>query len=228
MIHAVNMTKYFRIRGQKKYIVRDLSVSFPEKVSVGLMGRNGTGKSTLLKILGRQMRPNSGYVVNEGSVSWQIGFAGSFHPLLTGRQNVRFIARVYGVDSDELCDFSEEFAELGPSFDMPVRTYSAGMRARLSYGVTMGIPFKYYLVDEVTAVGDRNFREKCIELLHDRLSHAGSIFVSHNDGVIREHCSQACVLENGVLLWFDDVEEAIDVHNHNMKHNCTNAWVDLQ
>ena len=228
MIRTEHLTKYFRLKGQKKYVVRDLNVTFPAKTSVGLLGRNGAGKSTLLKILGRQMRPNEGRVITDGQVSWQVGYAGSFHPQLSGRQNVRFIARVYGLDSDELCDFTQDFAELGPSFDMPMRTYSSGMRARLSYGVTMGIPFSYYLIDEVTSVGDRAFRDKCAELLHDRLSNSGAIFVSHSDSTIKQHCTKACVLENGFISWFDDVDEAIEVHNYNMKRNRTNAWVDLQ
>lgn len=216
MIQLENLTKYFWIKKQRKYIVRNTDAVFPARTSVGLLGRNGAGKSTLLKVLGGQMRPNQGRVISQGNISWQIGFAGSFHPELTGSQNVRFIARVYGVDTQDLCDFVSDFAELGPSIDMPFRTYSSGMRARLAFGVSMGIPFSYYLIDEVTAVGDVSFRRKCSEVLSARLTKAGAIVVSHSDKTLRDMCSAGAVLEAGKLHLYDDIEDAIEHHNSNM------------
>lgn len=217
MIVLQDLTKSFRIAGSRKYVARQINATFPARTSVALLGRNGAGKSTLLKIIGGTMRPDHGRVLSEGTVSWQIGFAGSFHPDLTGLQNTRFIARVYGVDTADLEAYVAEFAELGSAFRAPVRTYSSGMRARLAFGVSMGIPFSYYLIDEVTSVGDASFKAKCTEVLNDRLSQAGSIVVSHSEGTLRSICSAGAVLENGVLHYFEDVDEAIERHQANME-----------
>jgi capsular polysaccharide transport system ATP-binding protein len=216
MIALKAVTKAFW-RGQKlNYIARDISTVFPSNTSVALLGRNGAGKSTLLKIIGGTMRPDSGKVLSNGRISWQIGFAGSFHPDLTGAQNTRFIARVYGVDTDSLAESVADFAELGDSFQMPFRSYSSGMKARFAFGVSMSIPFSYYLIDEVTSVGDASFRAKCTAVLTERLSGAGAIVVSHSDGMLRSMCTAGAVLENGVLTYYEDVEEAIAHHNRNM------------
>ncbi|MCY4180614.1 MAG: ABC transporter ATP-binding protein [Litoreibacter sp.] len=217
MIELKDLTKSFRIGPTRKFIARDISAVFPERKSVALLGRNGAGKSTLLKIIGGTMRPDYGEVLSTGSISWQIGFAGSFHPDLTGAQNTRFIARVYGVDTDGLEDYVLDFAELGESFWMPVRTYSSGMRARLAFGVTMGIPFSYYLIDEVTSVGDASFREKCRAVLEDRLDQSGSIVVSHSEGALKSLCSAGAVLEDGRLYYYDALEDALAHHADNMK-----------
>ena len=158
------------------------------------------------------MDADSGEIRVHGSVSWPVGFAGSFHPELTGAQNARFIGRVYGVDTDELCAYVEDFAELGQHFDLPVRTYSSGMRSRLAFGVSMGISFDTYLVDEVTSVGDARFREKSDSVFADRMRKAGAVVVSHNMGYIRKSCQHGAVLENGVLTYYDDVEAAIRHH----------------
>ncbi len=120
-----------------------------------------TGRqSTLLEMIAGTMRPDSGRIVSDGTISWPVGFGGSFHKDLTGAENVRFIARVYGVDTDGLIAFVEDFAELGKYFDMPVRSYSSGMRSRLTFGASMGIHFDTYLVDEVTATGDAASRPR--------------------------------------------------------------------
>ncbi|HBG97950.1 MAG: ABC transporter ATP-binding protein [Rhodobacteraceae bacterium] len=216
MIRLERLTKSFNLLGERRYVARDITATFPDRTSVGLLGRNGAGKSTLLRMLGGQMRPDSGRVVSTGRISWQIGFAGSFHGDLSGAQNVRFIARAYGIDTDDLCAFVKDFSGLGPSFHVPFRTYSSGMRARLAFGVSMGIPFSYYLIDEVTAVGDASFQKKCTEILNARLANAGAIVVSHNDGTLRNMCQSGAVLEDGVLTWHDAIEDAIAHHNSNM------------
>ncbi|MDB4558950.1 ABC transporter ATP-binding protein [Amylibacter sp.] len=217
MIVLKDLTKSFRMGRGRKYIAKEINAIFPERTSVALMGRNGAGKSTLLKIIGGTMRPDYGEVQSTGSISWQIGFAGSFHPDLTGLQNTRFIARVYGIDTEALEQYVRDFSELGASFKMPVRTYSSGMRARLAFGISMGIPFSYYLIDEVTSVGDASFKAKCREVLDDRLDRAGSVVVAHSETTLRSFCSAGAVLEDGVLHYYEDIEEAIAVHAENMK-----------
>ena len=163
------------------------------------------------------MNVTSGTIRSNGTVSWPVGFSGSFHGDLTGAQNVKLIARIYRVDTDALCTFVEDFADLGEHFRIPVRTYSSGMRSRLAFGVSMGIKFDTYLVDEVTSVGDAKFREKSEAMFVDRISNSGAIVVSHSMPLLKRICSQGAVLEAGKLTWFDTVEEAIAQHNRNMQ-----------
>jgi capsular polysaccharide transport system ATP-binding protein len=155
--------------------------------------------------------------VSTGTISWPVGFAGSFHPELTGAQNTRFMARIYGVDTDELVDFVEEFAGLGAHFRLPFRTYSSGMRSRLAFGVSMGISFDTYLVDEVTAVGDAAFRARSTALFLDRMKNAGAVMVSHAMAQVRQVCDVGAVLEHGRLIYYDDLEAAIAHHERNMQ-----------
>ncbi|MCB5408456.1 ABC transporter ATP-binding protein [Pseudogemmobacter faecipullorum] len=217
MIRLENLSKSFRTPGgARKVVAQNISAVFPSGVAVALLGRNGAGKSTLMEMISGKVRPGSGRIVVRGTVSWPVGFSGSFHGDLTGAQNTRFIARTYGVDSDELIAHVAEFAELGDHFTSPVRTYSAGMKSRLAFGVSIGIPFDTYLVDEVTSVGDAAFREKSKRYFLARMQTAGAIFVSHSMPQIREFCQSGAVLENGRLHYFDDLEEAIRMHEENM------------
>ncbi len=216
MIRLENLTKAYRFKGLPKYIVRNVNAEFPAGKAVALMGRNGVGKSTLLQLIAGTINPDSGRVLTEGMISWPIGLAGCIHPELTGVQNVRFIARVYGVDTDEMVDFVGEFAELGQNYHQPVRNYSSGQRARLNFGMSMGIRFDCYLIDEVTSVGDSSFKAKSTRLFRQRMASAGAIYVSHSISNIRQTCDAGMVLENGTLTYFDDVYEAIDAHERNL------------
>jgi capsular polysaccharide transport system ATP-binding protein len=212
VIRFENLTKSFWLRGERKVVIDDLNLTLPTGRSLALLGRNGAGKSTLLQMIAGTMRPDSGRIVSDGTLSWPVGFGGSFHGELTGAQNVRFIARIYGVDTGELCDFVEDFAELGKSFHMPVRSYSSGMRSRLTFGASMGIHFDTYLVDEVTAVGDAVFRRKSRAVFVDRMKYSSAIMVSHSMNQLREFCDSGIVLENGQMQYFDDLEDAIAMH----------------
>lgn len=212
MIRFENLTKSYRVNGMHKIVIDGLSMELPTGKSLALLGRNGAGKSTLMQLIAGTMRPDTGRVVSDGSISWPVGFGGSFHPDLTGAQNVRFIARIYGVDTDELTAFVEEFAELGRHFDMPVRSYSSGMRSRLTFGASFGIQFDTYLVDEVTAVGDAAFRKKSQALFIDRMKTSSAILVTHEMGQVRSFCNSAILLEDGHLTYFEDVEDGITAH----------------
>jgi capsular polysaccharide transport system ATP-binding protein len=216
MIRFENLTKSFRLDGKSKVIAQSINATFPSGRAVALLGRNGAGKSSLLQMIAGTMDPTSGRVVTTGRISWPVGFAGSFNGDLTGAQNARFIARIYGVDSDELVDFVEEFAGLGDHYRMPFRTYSSGMKSRLAFGVSMGIEFDTYLVDEVAAVGDTAFRAKGDRFFKARLKNAGAVVVSHSTSQIRQICSCGAVLEKGKLTYYDDVEDAIKHHEQNM------------
>ena len=216
MIRFEGLSKTFVLQGKRKVVADDINIEFPSGVSVALLGRNGAGKSTLLSMISGFMEPDRGRIVIEGTMSWPVGFSGSFHGDLTGAQNIRFIARVYGVDTDGLSDFVRDFADLGDHFDLPVRTYSSGMRSRLSFGVSMGIKFDTYLVDEVTAVGDAEFKRKSGAVFLERMRTSGAIFVSHSMGGVRKYCQAGAVLDQGKLTYYGDVEEAIAAHEENM------------
>jgi capsular polysaccharide transport system ATP-binding protein len=162
------------------------------------------------------VEPDFGRVRTNGTISWPVGLAGGFHPDLTGAQNTRFLARVYGVDTDELLDFVAGFAELGIHFHQPVRTYSSGMRARLAFGTSMGIQFDTYLVDEVTSVGDAAFKRKSEAVFLERMSRSGALVVTHAAPMMRRMCEAGAVLENGQLTYFEDVDEAIAYSNQTM------------
>lgn len=212
MIRFENLCKSFRIGQGRKIIVDNLSLTLPSGKSLALLGRNGAGKSTLLQMVAGTLRPDSGRIVSDGRISWPVGLGGSLHRELTGAQNVRFLARVYGVDTEELSAFVEDFCELGPHFHAPVRSYSSGMRSRLAFGASMGIPFDTYLVDEVTAVGDAKFRRKSRAIFRERMQTAAGLFVTHDLTTLRDYCEAGLLLEGGRLYYFSDLEEAVAVH----------------
>ncbi len=217
MIKLERATKRVKLKGFSKVIIDDVSFVIPRGKSVGLLGRNGAGKSTLLQLIAGTQNLDSGSIIRKGKISWPLGFQGSFQSALSGEQNVRFVARIYGVDSEELVEYVAEFAELGHFYHAPVQTYSSGMKARLAFGVSMGIRFDYYLVDEITAVGDTNFKKKSQKVFRERLTDSDVIMVSHSNGTLRDYCTSGIVLENGKLNYFTELEDAIRVHEQNMR-----------
>ncbi len=216
MIVLRNLSKTFVLDGHRKTVLDSINAVFPSRVSVGLLGRNGAGKSTLLRMISGAVAVSGGEILTDGQISFPVGFAGSFHPDLTGAQNTRFVARIYGVDTDALIDYVEDFAELGPSFHLPVRSYSSGMKSRLAFGVSMGISFDTYLIDEITAVGDAAFKKKSSLVFRERMETSGALFVSHSLSQVREMCQAGAVLEGGQLHYYDDVNDAIEHHLRNL------------
>ena len=212
MIELRNVYKSYAAYGGRNHVLDGVSAVFPSGESIGILGRNGAGKSTLLRILGAAEAPDAGKVIRTGRVSWPIGFSGGFSASLTGEENCRFISRIYGEDVDRVVDETRAFAEIGRYFFMPIRTYSSGMRARLAFGLSMAIDFDTYLVDEVTAVGDRTFQDKCRRAFAERHGRAGIIIVSHNLRTIKSYCRRCAVLYRGKLQIFDTVKEAAAVY----------------
>ncbi|MCB1402936.1 MAG: ABC transporter ATP-binding protein [Rhodobacteraceae bacterium] len=216
MIELRNVTKYYRTPHGRKVVLDDLTLTLPPGTKLGVLGRNGAGKSTLLSMIGGTTRPNRGEIRRHASISWPLGFGGTFHADLTGAQNVRFVARIYGRDTDELVEYVESFAELGEFMDMPLRSYSSGMKARLAFGMSMGIAFDWYLVDEITAVGDAAFKRKSLSFFKNRLRNAGLLMVSHSVTTIRAYCTSGLVLEKGRATYYDNIQAAIAAHERNM------------
>lgn len=217
MIEFRNVTKKFVTNGKTKVVVEGLNLKLTGRRSLGLLGRNGAGKSTLLRMIAGSSEPTSGEIITEGLVSWPVGFAGSFHPDLTGLQNCRFVARIYGVDTDGLVEFVEDVSGLGTSFRLPIRTYSSGMRSRLAFAVSMGIQFDTYLVDEITAVGDAAFREDADRLFEERTKHSSAVVCSHSLAQIKRLCDCGLVLNNGEAIFFEDIDLAIRHYNQTLR-----------
>lgn len=209
MIELYNLSKSYRTRKGRHTVLRDVSSHFPSGCNMGILGRNGAGKSTLLRLIGGAEMPTSGRIVRRGSVSWPIGFSGGFHGSLSGRENLRFICRIYGADLHRVAAFVAEFSELGDYMDMPLNTYSSGMKAKLAFGLSMAIEFDYYLIDEVTAVGDPVFKRKSKAEFDRRKDRATLIVVSHSTATIRQYCDAAAVLDRGDLVFFSDLNEAV-------------------
>ena len=217
MIELHNVTKTYAMNGVRKRVAHDISFAFPRGESVALLGRNGAGKSTMLRMIAGVLSPDQGQIIRHGSVSWPVGFAGSFHGDLTGAQNTRFVGRTYGVDGDALIDFARDFARLGAHFHLPVRSYSSGMKSRLAFALSMAIPFDTYLIDEITAVGDAAFRASSEAMLKHRLQRSGAIIVSHSMPLVERLCQSGVVLDGGRFFYYARVAKAIEHHTHSVR-----------
>jgi capsular polysaccharide transport system ATP-binding protein len=213
VIQLEHVEKRYRTRGGTHTVLSDVSLRINKGDKIGILGRNGAGKSTLIRIISGAELPSGGRVARRMSVSWPLAFGGAFQGSLTGIDNLRFICRVYGADFDTALPLVRDFAELGEYLREPVKTYSSGMSARLAFAISMAIEFDCFLIDEVIAVGDARFHEKCRRELFEKRRDRAMIIVSHDAHNIREHCTRACVLEDGVLREFADIDAAYFDYN---------------
>ena len=208
MIQLTDVRKEYPTRRGPVRVLDGVDLTIRPGERIGIIGRNGAGKSTLIRIVSGAERPDSGTAFRSMSVSWPIAFAGGFQGTLTGIDNVRFICRIYGVDPEAKLGFVEDFAEIGRYMGEPLKTYSSGMRARLAVAISMAIEFDCFLIDEVVAVGDDRFRQKCEKELFEKRRDRAMIIVSHSHNFIRQHCERIALMSAGKLTFFDDVEEA--------------------
>lgn len=218
MIKVSNLTKSFYYKGKKSTIFKNLSFNIQTGESIAILGANGAGKSTLLRILGGIDLPDSGSIETDRTISWPVGLVGGFQGSLTGRENVTFVSRIYTEKSRvaEKVRYVEEFAELGVYFDRPFKTYSSGMRSRVTFGLSMAFNFDVYLIDEVTAAGDQRFREKSKRILMERKKDADFLMVDHNLWGLKLHCDRAFILEGGKIEEFSDLDEAVALHTERL------------
>jgi capsular polysaccharide transport system ATP-binding protein len=212
MIACENVRKSYSLGRGRKYALRGIDFRIEKGERVGFMGRNGAGKSTLIRLIGGVELPTAGEIVRRMTVSWPLAFAGGFQGSLTGFDNARFIARIYGRDYREIRDYVEDFAEIGHYMKMPVKTYSAGMKARLAFGLSLAIEFDCYLIDEVIAVGDHRFQEKCKRALFENRVDRALILASHSPALIREYCGRAMVLADGHGVMYDQIDAALEAY----------------
>ncbi len=213
MIEFDAVSKAYHVRKFSKQVFVDLSFVIQRGVSIGICGANGAGKSTLMRLIAGVEKPSSGKVTRRMSTSWPIGYANCFQTGLTGADNTRFISRIYNRDEKALLEFVEDFAQLGAYLYQPVNTYSAGMAARLAFGISLAIDFECYLIDEVTAAGDERFRARSEEALIERRDRATLLMTSHDTGMLRAFCQRGAVLYGGALVFYDTIDEACDVHH---------------
>ncbi|EEX9039193.1 ABC transporter ATP-binding protein [Escherichia coli] len=215
MINIINLTKSYKTSTGRHYLFKDLNIYIPSGKSVAFIGRNGAGKSTLLRIIAGIDRPDSGSVVSDKTISWPVGLSGGFQGSLTGRENVKFVSRLYTYKKDlkEKIRFVKDFSDIGKYFDMPIKTYSSGMRSRLSFGVSMAFKFDYYIIDEVTSVGDANFRNKCATYVKKLRAESNFLMVSHNLSSLKEYCDAALLFKsNRTVIYYDDISDAIEAY----------------
>lgn len=212
MIELSSVSKYYSTSRGCKKILSDVNLRISRAEKIGILGRNGAGKSTLIRLIGGAELPTSGSVIRSMTVSWPLAFGGAFQGALTGFDNLRFVCRVYGADINRAADFVEEFSELGDYLHEPVKKYSSGMRARLAFAVSMAIDFECFLIDEVIAVGDARFHQKCEKELFEYRAGCAKIIVSHDPTYIANHCDRASVLSDGVLHHFESIPDALEYY----------------
>lgn len=216
MIEIRNLYKRYHNHHGSDWVLKNINLTIPPKVSVGLIGANGAGKSTLLRLIAGMDKPERGEVIRHTKVSWPVGLSGGMQQNMTARQNVKFVARVHGSSSEDVkrvVKYVEEFAEIGEAFDEPIRTFSSGMRSRISFGLSLAFDFDVYISDEATAVGDKNFKAKAKAAFREKTGKASLIMVSHSEGILRELCQAGIFINKGEATWFDSIDDAIDAYH---------------
>jgi capsular polysaccharide transport system ATP-binding protein len=208
-LELIDVHKHYPTRDGHKVILRGAYGKIARGEKVGILGRNGSGKSTLVRMLGGVEGPTKGRISRSMTLSWPIGMAAGFSGQLSGADNTRFIARLYGRDIEKITDFVADFSELGEYLRMPLMTYSSGMRTRLALAVSLAVDFDCYLVDEALAVGDTRFGRAFAE----KIERSGLILVSHSPALVRRLCTRAAVLDQGILTFYDDLDEALATYN---------------
>jgi len=211
MIKLQNVTKYFPTNEGKNYLLKDVTLTLPT-VNIGILGRNGAGKSTLMRMLGRIEFPNKGKIISDKSFSWPLGLSGGFVGNMTGKANVKFVCRLYGMGDEDIkkvVSYVKKFSELEDYFDMPIKTYSSGMKGRLSFGLSLAFSFDYMLIDETLSVGDARFKQKAKMALQNKIETCHILLVSHDMKTLSELCQAGLLLHEGTLHYYDDINDAI-------------------
>ncbi len=211
MILLKNVTKYYNTTNGKNYILKNVTMMLPRK-NIGILGRNGAGKSTLLRMLGQIEFPTEGSIYSSCSFSWPLGLGGGFIPNMSAKDNVKFVCRVHNKNEEETRQIVKdvrEFCEIGEYFDMPMRTYSSGMKSRVGFGLSLSFDFDYLLIDESLSVGDTRFKDKAKEALENKVNKCNVLMVSHSESMLKSMCDIGLLVHEGQLFYFDDIEDAL-------------------
>lgn len=212
MIALDRVEKSYRTRQGLRTIIKPTTLNFYRGASTAILGLNGAGKSTMIRLLAGIDKPTRGKITRNVSVSWPLGIASAFSGNMTGQENLRFVCRIYDRDIEATTDFVRDFAELGSWFYEPIRNYSSGMRQRLAFGLSMAVDFQCYLIDEGLSVGDASFQRKCRNVFEERRSRADLILTSHSMQTVREFCTRAVVIDDGHVIPFEDLDAAEDFY----------------
>lgn len=212
MVRLHSVTKEYVTKGGPYRVLDSVCFTVASEDKWGILGRNGSGKSTLVRVMAGATLPTSGSIERAMTVSWPLAFGGAFQGSLTGYDNLRFICRVYGVEFREAVERVEDFSELGRYLKEPVKTYSAGMRARLAFGLSLAVDFDCLLIDEIVSVGDSRFHEKCRRELFELRSRRALVIVSHDEWYIRQHCTKVAVIVKGKLHKFDEPDAVFELY----------------
>ncbi len=212
--------RYQTDHGVGPWVLKGVTLTIPRNVNVGLVGGNGAGKSTLLRIMGGVDQPNKGSVQRTCRVSWPMGYGGGLQGSLSGRQNAKFVCRIHGhtshADLQDRLQYIQDFAQLGESFDEPVKTYSSGMKSRLQFALSLAIEFDVYISDEVTAAGDAAFTKKAAAAFKGLANKAGLIMVSHGEGTLKQFCQSGIWLNHGQAHWFENIDDALVAYKESL------------
>ncbi|WP_181707938.1 ABC transporter ATP-binding protein [Chthonobacter rhizosphaerae] len=217
MIRFENAVKRYTSRGESKWILRGLNMELPRGRSIGILGYNGAGKSTLIRMISGAEEPDFGTIHRDLKISWPLGFGGSIAGNMSGHDACMFVSRLYDMDPHRVIHFVQDFSELGPYFFEATSSYSSGMKARLTFGLSMAVDFDCYLVDEITAVGDSRFKAKCLAAFNERRKYADIIMVSHSEKTIRDYCDMGAILADGELTLYDDLDQAMSLYREMME-----------
>lgn len=217
MFELRNVTKSYLTPKGRRYVFRNLSFAIPPGKNIGLIGRNGAGKTTLMNLLGGADVPDSGTIATDKSISWPVGLSGGFQGSMTGRDNIKFVCRVYGAEGEAMREkvrYVQEFAEIGDWIDEPIKTYSSGMRSRVAFGLSMAFDFDYYLIDEVMSVGDAQFKRKCAAVFEQKLQRSKVVLVTHSMPEVEKLCDIVLLVRDGGIQIYEDVAEGIHAYNN--------------
>lgn len=209
VIEFENVSKSFWAGKSRKVILDRASFRVELGNSLGILAPNGTGKTTLINMMAGLEKPDEGRISRRARISFPLGFMGGIVSRHTATENSRYIARLYGLDPDYVESFCRWVCDLGDYFDMPVGTYSSGMRGRFSFALLLALDFDIYLIDEgMPTSTDVEFNRKAGFILRERLKDSTVIVVSHQPSTIEKFCKTAAVLRHGQLYMFDSLEEA--------------------
>lgn len=209
MLEFRNVSKSFWTGQRRKVILEQASFRVDIGRSLGILAPNGTGKTTLINMMAGLEKPDEGEIVRGCRISFPLGFMGGVVSRHTAKENCRYIARLYGLDPDYVEAFCRWLTGIGEYFDMPIGTYSQGMRARFTFSLMLALDFDIYLIDEgMPQTTDAEFNRKAGEILRERLENTTVIIVSHQPATLERFARSAAVLRDGRLTMYETLEEA--------------------
>ncbi|SHI78121.1 ABC transporter ATP-binding protein [Wenxinia saemankumensis] len=215
MLEFIGVSKSFATGAGRKVILEGATFQVELGRSLGILAPNGTGKTTLINLMAGLEKPDEGQILRRGRISFPLGFMGGVNKRHTARENARYIARLYGLDPDYVESFCRWLTDIREYFDMPLGTYSQGMRARFTFSLMLALDFDMYLIDEgMPQTTDAEFNRKAGEILRERLETTTVVIVSHQPKVLERFASSAAVLRDGRLHMFETLEEAKELYDY--------------